>query len=309
MEHWKNAVDIGRLTTQFLDFLPNLFVAIVILFAFWSAFRLTRGPVSKVLLRAGFDEALVRLLVENFYRGILVIFGLVMAADQVGVNVGAALAGIGVAGLAVGIAAQDSLSNIFAGIMIFWDKPFSVGDWVRVAGQYGRVSEITVRSTRIRTNNNTYVVIPNKKIVDEVLVNQSMYGETRVDVPVGIAYKESVPEAREVLLAAVRGLEGVADQPEPEVVVTELGGSSVNLDMRIWIADAAVEQPVFARVIEACKLALDAAGIQIPYPHLQLFVDNVEDRVWGKAAAVLAGGVRGQGGGPAHPDSGNSTSM
>jgi len=273
-------LDVEALLSQLVAFIPNLFAAVFIMFTFWLLFRFTRIPVRRLLERAGFHEKLVDMLVGNIYRTTIFVFGLVMAADQVGINVGAALAGIGVAGVAIGFAAQDSLANTIAGFIIFWDKPFEVGEWVTVEGQYGRVSDITMRSTRIRTNNNTYVVIPNRSIIDAVLVNHSKHGETRIDVPVGIAYKESIPEARRVILEAVRGLEGVAASPDPDVVAEELGGSSVNLLVRVWIEDASVEQPVFYRTLEAAKLTLDAAGIQIPYPHLQLFVENVEERVW-----------------------------
>jgi small-conductance mechanosensitive channel len=145
-----------------------------------------------------------------------------------------------------------------------------------------------MRTTRIRTRRNTYVVIPNKMIIDTVLENHSKHGVTRVDVPIGIAYKENIPKAREVLLQAVVSIAGITKEPKPDVVVTELGGSSVNLNVRVWIDEADDEQPVFFRVMEASKLALDAAGIEIPYPHLQLFVENVEDRVWKSALQGLS---------------------
>jgi small conductance mechanosensitive channel len=211
-----------------------------------------------------------------------------MAASQLGLNVAAALAGLGVAGLAVGLAAQDSIANMIAGFLIFWDKPFGVGDYLTVGDSYGEVRGITIRTTRIRTNENKYVVIPNKQIMDGVLINHSMFGETRVNVPLGIAYKEYVPEARRVLLKALQSVDGVLENPAPDIVVESLGGSSVNLVVRVWIQDMSAEKPVFYRTLEACKLALDAAGIQIPYPHLQLFVENVEDRVWDRVAELPA---------------------
>jgi len=103
-------------------------------------------------------------------------------------------------------------------------------------------------------------------------------------VPVGIAYKEQIAEARKVLLAAVEGLDGVMAEPAPTVVVTELDNSSVNLLVRVWIDDACDERPVFHSVMEASKVALDRAGIEIPYPHLQLFVDDIREKVWAEAA-------------------------
>ncbi len=286
MDKFIQILDVSQLVTQTVALLPFAVVALVILGAFWLVYRVTRIPAKMVLERAGLHTILVAMLVDSVYRGVLLIFALVMAADQIGINVGAALTGLGVAGLAVGFAAQETLSNIIAGFLIFIDKPFTVDDWVKVGGQYGRVSKITMRSTRIRTNNNTYVVIPNRTIINEILVNHTKHGQTRVDVPVGIAYKEYIPAARDVLLRAVSGLQGTTATPPPEVVVTELGGSSVNLEVRVWIDDAASEDPVYYRAMEASKIALDDAGIQIPYPHLQLFVDNVEDPVWEKAAAL-----------------------
>lgn len=263
-----------------VTFVPRVIVAVLIFVGFFAVFRLTRRPLESLLRRAGLDGALISLLVGNIYRLTLLGIGLVMAAGQVGINVGAALAGIGVIGIAIGFAAQDSLANTIAGFLIFIDKPFLVGDFVTVSDQYGRVTEITMRSTRIRTPQNTYVVIPNKHVIDAVLVNHSKHGETRVDVPVGIAYKEDIREARRVILEALASVQHVAGSPAPDVVVAELGSSSVDLLVRVWIDDAGEEKAVLAGVLEATKLALDAAGIQIPFPHLQLFVDDVQDRVW-----------------------------
>ncbi len=286
METLQRILDIEAVTEWVVLFIPKLFVAVLILIAFFALYRITRRPFGAILERAGFDRVLVTLLVENIYRFALIIFGLVMAASQLGVNVGAALAGIGVVGIAIGFAAQDALANTIAGFMIFWDKPFRVGEYVTVQDQYGEVRDITLRSTRIRTNQNTYVVIPNKHVIDEVLVNHSHHGETRVDVPLGIAYKEDIVAAREVLLDAVRSMPEVAANPEPSVVVKELGASSVDLLVRVWIDDAGEELPVHYAVMEASKRALDAAGIQIPFHHLQLFVDQVEDRVWESVARL-----------------------
>jgi len=165
--------------------LPKLFAALVVIVLFWLGYRLTRLPLSGLLERAGLHHTLVNLLVRNLYRDTVMIFALVMAADQIGVNIGAALAGLGVVGIAVGFAAQDSIANVISGIMIFMDKPFEVGDWITVVDQSGEVNDITMRSTRIRTKRNTYVVIPNKTIIDAVLANHSQKGITRVDVPVG----------------------------------------------------------------------------------------------------------------------------
>ena len=286
METLTQFLDIEQIFTNVVAFLPRVGVAAFILAAFWIVFRFTRGPLRLILERSGLQPVLASLLIDKLYRIALILFALVMAASQVGINVTAALAGLGVAGIAVGFAAQDLLSNIIAGFVIFLDKPFGVGDVIRMEEQYGSVTNITLRSTRIRTRQNTYVVVPNKRIIDAVVVNHSKHGETRVDVPVGIAYKESIIEARKVLLDAVSNLEDIIDHPGPSVVVDELAGSSVNLHVRVWIENAEEERSVFFAVLEASKLALDKAGIQIPYPHLQLFWDDVEGRVVQKLAKL-----------------------
>ncbi len=279
-----NRLDVEALVTQTTAFIigsiPDAVVAIAVLIGFWIFYRISSLALRGLLNRSGIHATLINMLIDNVYRYVVLGFGVIMAADQIGVNVAAALAGIGVVGIAVGFAAQDTLSNIIAGFLIFFDKPFMVGDWLHVADQVGEVSEITMRTTRIRTKNNTWVVIPNKKIIDEVLVNHSKHGDTRLDVPVGIAYKENIPQAREVLERAVKGLKGVAADPPPEIVVTGLGASSVDLEVRVWISKASDEPPVFYRVVEAAKLALDEAGIEIPFPHLQLFVDDIRPNVW-----------------------------
>lgn len=185
--------------------------------------------------------------------------------------------GLGVAGIAIGFAAQETVANMIAGFLVFWDRPFKIGDYITTQDRYGRVQEITMRTTRIRTMENTYVVIPNKQIIGDMLVNHSLYGEMRINVPIGIAYKEKISEARAVLLPVIRAVPGVLETPPADVVTWSLGDSSVNLQARAWIADASMERPTQFAILEACKVALDEAGIEIPFPHLQLFVENVSE--------------------------------
>jgi small conductance mechanosensitive channel len=273
-------VDLTHVATSLVEFIPNLIAAILVFAAFMGFYVATRRALEAALRRAGIHAKLIELVVKGLFKYVLVAFGAIMAADQLGINVGAAVAGLGVAGIAIGFAAQDSVANSISGFLIFWDKPFVVGDWITTETQYGQVVDITMRSTRIRTNRNTFVVIPNKTIINSVLENHSKQGELRMEVPVGIAYKEQIAEARKVLIEAVEKLEWVRRDPPPDVVAEELGSSSVNLRLRAWIDDAQDMQKTQYALVETAKVALDGAGIQIPFPHLQLFVDKVEDRVW-----------------------------
>jgi small conductance mechanosensitive channel len=289
MEMLLNYLNMDELVTKLVAFAPRVFVAVLIMALFWLIYRVTSRPLGAALSHTGLNEKLVDLMVKSVFRYAMVAFGLVMSLSQLGVDVGAAIAGLGVAGIAVGLAAQDTLANTIAGFTIFWDKPFVVNDYITVAGEYGRVTDITLRSTRIRTPRNSFVVIPNKRIIDEVMENDSKHGELRIDVPIGIAYKEDTRAARAALLDAAAGVEGVMHSPAPDVVVEACGSSSVDLQVRIWIENAARRQPVYFAVMEAGKRALDAAGIQIPFPHLQLFWDDVEQGVVDKLAALAPG--------------------
>ena len=279
-------LDIQALATRLIDFLPRLGAALIVLAVFWFGFGVVRRPLLATLKKMDIQEALRDLLVDRLCRYAVMLVGVVMAADQLGINVGAALAGLGVAGIAIGFAAQDSVANMIAGILIFADKPFQVGDWIETEGQYGKVSEITLRTTRIRTSLNTYVVVPNKRIIDQILEDYSKHGALRVDVPLGIAYKENISAARKVLLDAVGRLDGFSAEHDPDVVVTELGDSSVNLAVRVWVDSGDHSRPTFFRVLETSKTALNEAGIEIPFPHLQLFVDDVQERVWKGLSSV-----------------------
>ncbi len=279
-------LDVQALMTRAVEYLPRVVAAVLIFAAFWLGFRIIRRPLEAALDRMEVVEALRDLLINKLLRYTVMLIAVVMIADQLGFNVATALAGLGVAGIALGFAAQDSVANVISGVMIFWDKPFQVGDWIETEGEYGRVSEITLRSTRIRTMRNTFVVIPNKRVIDATLENYSKHGALRVDVPMGIAYKEDVAEARKVILDAVGRLDGLSAEHVSDVVVTGLGDSSVDLSVRVWVDSGEHNRAASARVLEACKSALDAAGIEIPFPHLQLFVDDVQDRVWQGLSAL-----------------------
>lgn len=272
-------LNVELLVTQFVAWLPSLLAAVLIILFFWALFRLTRSALHHLLYRTGFEPAFIGMVV-NVYRFALIALGVVMAASQLGINVGAALAGLGVVGLTIGFAAKDSLSNIMAGFLIFWDKPFHVGQWVTLGDHYGTVAEITMRTTRLQTRDNKWIIIPNSTVIDQILVNHSTNGATRVQVPVGIGYAEDIGKARTAILQAVQGVSYALKSPEATVVVNNLGASTVDLVAMVWIEDARDEKPAFFALLEAVKLALDKANIEMPSPQLGLTVRSVEAPVW-----------------------------
>jgi small conductance mechanosensitive channel len=252
-------LNVEVLLTQFVAWLPSLLSAIIIFFVFWGIFRVTRPALGRILSRGGFDPALAGML-QNVYRLVVLTFGTIMAVNQLGINVAAALAGLGVIGLTIGFAAKDTLSNVMAGFLIFLDKPFHAGDWISIGDNYGKVVDVTMRTTRLLAWNNTSIIIPNETVINQVLVNHSATGRTRIDVPVTINGKGDLNKTQEAIVKEVRQVEGILDNPPPAVVVKSLSGSTMDLLVHAWIADAAQERPVFSRILQVSKPIVDAAA-------------------------------------------------
>ena len=260
--------------SHIVSYVPKLFGAFVVIVFGVAIYYLTSRLIKKVLLKGRVNEAFANLLVDNAYKIVIVVIVGVGVLNQFSINIKTAVTGIGVLGIGIGLAAQDSLSNIISGFLIFFDKPFLVGDYITVGDQYGRVEMITMRSTRIRTQDNTYVVIPNQKIINQVLVDHSTNGDTRLVIKVMIGYSESIEKARLVLVEAVLKIDGVLKKPEPDVVVEELADSGVKLQVRVWIKNARREREIFFKTSEVVKESLQSAGIEIPFPHMKVMLDK-----------------------------------
>ncbi|HEY7531000.1 MAG TPA: mechanosensitive ion channel family protein [Gemmatimonadota bacterium] len=250
---------------------PRILLAAVVFLAFLALAWLARSLLRRVLRRSHLQGSVADLLLAllGYAVGAL---GLVLALENLGLDVTSVIAGLGILGIALGFAAKDTLANLIAGITVLWDRPFRVGDRIEVAGSLGIVRRITLRTTRLDTARNEVVILPNQTMVTEKIVNHTMHSRLRVDVPFGIAYRHDVPEARRAVLESVRGDEDVLEDPAPQVVVTELASSSVNLELRIWLRDPRSELAARLRYVERVKSVLDEAGIEIPFPQLTLHV-------------------------------------
>jgi small conductance mechanosensitive channel len=227
---------LGIIKIHLVNHSSEIILAFTILVAGYIFYRATAALFRKLLLRSRIQDAFARLLIDNVYKIFITVLTVITAAGQLGINITAPLAGLGILGIAVGFAAQDSLANIIAGFLIFFDKPFRVRDYVTIGDNYGRVELITMRSTRIRTQDNKYVVIPNQKIINEILIDHSTNGDTRLIVPVSITYEASIEAAREAILVEFATIEGVLKKPAADVVVDKLADSGVILLARFWIA-------------------------------------------------------------------------
>ncbi len=253
---------------------PKVLTALLVFSLFYVAYRVLKRLLDRLLDRSKRVDTGLQALLSKTYRFVGLSFIAVMVLDQLGVNVAALLAGLSIAGIAVGFAARDTLENFISGITIMIDKPFRIGDNVEVEGVFGTVEEITLRSTRLRTLNHQILVMPNIHMINQKLINHTMLSTLRVEIPFGIAYKEYPQQAREVVLRLTEGDERLNFDYPPQVVVTGLNDSSVDLSLRLYLKNPKLEIAVRYDYIEKVREALREAGIEIPFPHLQLFVDE-----------------------------------
>jgi len=264
---------VKDLVITLLGFIPRIVVAGLFLIFFWGIYRMVRRLVIGSLSAANVDPS-IRDMLGHLLKWSIMGFGIVIACNQIGIQIAALLTGVSIIGLAVGFAAQETLANFIAGIVIFWDKPFKVGDWVEIDGVYGQVQRVTFRSTRLLDKSGQVVVFPNTFMLASKLCNHTTYPQTRVRVDIGIAYKESIDAARAVLLGLIGDDDRICKDPEPNVGVAACADSSVNLALFFWVTDESIERAMASEYLEKAKKAFDAAGISIPFPHMQLFLEQ-----------------------------------
>lgn len=249
---------------------PRIVAAVIVLVVFYILYRILFALVRKGLQRSTVvDDGLQTLTLQGLRVASSVFIG-VMVLGELGFNVAVLIGGLGVAGLAVGFAARDTLENVISGITILMDRPFRIGDRVVVKGTYGTVREITLRSTRICKPNNEIMVIPNLQMINEPLFNQTMLNPLRIDIPFGIAYKEFPQEARTVILQLAKEDERLHPEYPPRVSVTALNESSTDMVLRIFVKDANEKIDIQNEYTERVREALRKADIEIPFPHIQL---------------------------------------
>ncbi|MEM8947166.1 MAG: mechanosensitive ion channel family protein [Planctomycetota bacterium] len=253
---------IGEVTV-----LKSLLV-LILLFVAWTISAWVSGIVARGLRRVKFDETLTKFSAKLVRWGILGIAG-IMCLSHFGIETTSFAAVIGAAGLAVGLAFQGTLSNFAAGAMLLIFRPYKVGDVVNVAGNLGKVFEIELFTTAIDTFDNRRIIVPNSQIYGSVIENITYHSVRRFDVEVGTSYDADIDETRRVLERAFRAVPQIVADPEPAVVLGGLGASSVDWIVRGWATNddyGTAKQ----ELIRAVKMQLDAAEIEIPYPHLEL---------------------------------------
>jgi small conductance mechanosensitive channel len=234
---------------------------------------LIRVAISRVLSSRG---QLVSRLVSRLAFGLVVALGFVYALNQVGVSIGPVLGLLGLFGLALALAFQEVLGNFIAGIMLSLQRPFRVGDEIRTSDYEGTVEDVSLRTTTVHTFDGVQVYIPNSEVWTNAIENSTETELRRTTLPVGVSYNTDLDSAQELILETVRGLDDVAEEPAPQAFVHEFGDSSINYAVRFWHESSiATEWRVRDEAARALKRALDDAGVEIPFPQLDLHLQQV----------------------------------
>ncbi|MEX2478969.1 MAG: mechanosensitive ion channel domain-containing protein [Gracilimonas sp.] len=243
---------------------PKLLAAIATLvIGLWIVKFVVKG-VTKALNRSSVDDALVAFL-KSLVSILLKVMVYITALSMLGIQMTSFIAVLGAAGLAVGLALQGSLSNFAGGVLILFFKPFKAGDFIERGSESGTVERIDILYTVLQTPNNQEIVIPNGQLANAAVTNYSAKETRRAVFPVGIGYTSDVKKAREVILRVLKEDERILEDPEPIVVLTNLGDSSLDLSARAWTTTENY-WGFFWDNLEKIKEELDKEGIEIPFP-------------------------------------------
>lgn len=251
-------------TEYIINYAPKFLIALVILWVGLKVIKAIAKSMDKVMASRGMDDTL-RPFIINLISWTLKFALFILVAGQVGIDTMSFMAIFGAAGLAVGLALQGTLSNFASGVMLLIFRPFKVGDFVDVAGHMGTAEEIGIFVTALRSPQNRLIIIPNSAVGSGSLTNYSSANKVQVRLAVGIAYDANIKQAREVILAEIAKDARIMTNEAVEVLVSELGDSSINLSVRFW-CDPNEYWPVFFENLENVKTGLDAANIEIPFP-------------------------------------------
>ncbi len=259
-----------------LSFLPDLFAALVILVVGVYLAALVANALQRWLKGREVDPE-VALLLARLARWGLIALAVTMALQQVGFQISAFLAGLGVIGFTLGFALQDVSKNLVAGVLLLLMQPFDMGDLIEVQGYTGIVEDVDLRATELRTLDGRLVLIPNADVFTSAIVNFSRTPRRRVEVEVGVAYDSDLEKVRQVALDAVRGLPHVLDEPAPFVWFHTFGDSSVNLTVYFWVEAHKIAPPeAQSHAVQAIYDAFNAAGIDIPFPIRTVYLQQRE---------------------------------
>jgi small conductance mechanosensitive channel len=255
---------LETITVWFTTYSIKIVAAILIfIIGKWLSRRIT-NLLTKIMEKNNIDVTLVKFLSSIVYYTLFIVV-MIAVAGQLGINTTSFLTIIGAAGLAIGLALKDSLSNLASGVMLIMFRPIKIGDFVDAGGVTGTVQSIDIFNTTIYSIDNKKHIVPNALITGDVITNVTANDTRRVDLEIGIGYDDDITRAKGILAAIIKKEERVLEDPATNIAVSELGDSSVNFVVRPWVKTSDYWD-VYFDLTEEIKITFDKEGISIPYP-------------------------------------------
>jgi len=250
----------------------NITLALVIFIIGKLVINLLSGLLVRILKRSKLDNILID-FISSIIKTILLLFVIIAAMDQLGINTTSLVALLGAAGLAIGLALQSSLQNFASGVMLIIFRPFTSGDFIEAAGISGTVEKINIFSTTMKTGDNREIIVPNGAIYGGVITNYSARETRRIDMVIGISYDSNIKSARDILQGIIDADDRILTDPVPLIAVAELADSSVNFAVRPWVKSGDYWAVKFD-LNEKIKITFDEKGISLPYPQMDVHVNQ-----------------------------------
>lgn len=256
--------DPQALGTVTADLLANLVIGAVTFFVYYVAWRFLDAMARVGARRFDMDDT-SREFTLTVLKFVVLSFAAVSALAAVGVNTASLLTSLGIAGLTIGFAARDALSNLISGLLIYWDRPFVIGDLVEVASSYGRVERITLRSTRVVTPDGRMLAVPNTEIINKTVASYTNFPHLRIDIPVTVSVESDLATVRQLMLELVSENPAYMKTPAPVVAVTQLNDYNVCVELRAWLDDERDHIVARYTLREAVFETLRTAGVDMPF--------------------------------------------
>jgi small conductance mechanosensitive channel len=253
----------------------GVITAILVLIAGWILSRLASKAIKDFANRTAKVDKTIAPLLSQLSRYAILIVAIIIALSQLGVATTSMLAVLGAAGLAIALALQGTLSNVAAGVMIIWLRPFSIGEYIAGTGIEGTIIEIGLFSTKLKTGDGLYIFAPNAKLWSASITNYDREEHRRINMKIGISYDADISKARKILLKIATSDDRVLPDPAPVIHVDSLGNNAVILSFRSWVKTPDYYDVSFA-FNEQVKLAFDKAKIEIPYNKLDVNLSGTQ---------------------------------
>jgi small conductance mechanosensitive channel len=257
------------LGAKIVDFVINFIVATVTFAAFYLAWLIIQLLLNIFMRRSKLDET-SQAFVKTVLKYSILLTGLFNALSTMEVDTAGLLASLGIVGITIGFAARDAFSNLISGILIYLDRPFVIGDLVEIGDSYGRVDQITLRSTRVITSDGKMLAVPNAEMINKTVTSYTNFPHLRLDVEVTIGVSEDIQKVRQILLGVLQNDPDYLNEPPARVIVTQLNDYNVAVQLQAWIKDERIHVEKRAELKEKMFEALNDAQIEMPFETLQL---------------------------------------